>query len=195
MAKAKMLTQEEITIVMAHIERTSRYPERDRAMVMLSTRAGFRAAEIAALDWANVLTADGTDVAEFIDLPREVTKGQKRARVIPIHDELRAALEALRAAWLERVGSDRPVAFSERGRYGANGISHWFKRAYEAAGLIGASSHSGRRTLLTNMARCCAQAGASLRDVQQIAGHADLGTTERYVEPCLEAQKRLIALT
>ncbi len=194
MAKAKMLTPEEITIVMAHIERTSRYPERDRAMVMLSTRAGLRAAEIAALNWANVLTADGTDVAEFIDLPREVTKGQKRARVIPIHDELRAALEALRSAWSERVWSDRPVAFSERGRYGANGIAHWFKRAYEAAGLVGASSHSGRRTLLTNMARCCAKAGASLRDVQRIAGHADLGTTERYVEPSLDAQKRLIAL-
>ena len=27
------------------------------------------------------------------------------------------------------------------------------------------------------------------------AGHADLGTTERYVEPSLEAQRRLIALT
>ena len=53
----------------------------------------------------------------------------------------------------------------------------------------------GRRTLLTNLARRCAQAGASLRDVQQIAGHADLGTTERYVEPSLEAQRRLIALT
>lgn len=61
-------------------------------------------------------------------------------------------------------------------------------------GPVGASSHSGRRTLLTNMARRCAQAGASLRDVQRIAGHADLGTTERYVEPSLDTQKRLIAL-
>ncbi len=193
MAKAKMLTPEEITAVLAHVQ-TSRYPERDRVMVQLSTRAGLRAAEIAALSWEHVLTADGTDVAEFIDLPRDVTKGQKRARIIPIHDELRAALDDLRAAWSERVGAGQPVVFSERGRYGANGIAHWFKRAYEAAGLVGASSHSGRRTLLTNMARRCAQAGASLRDVQRIAGHADLGTTERYVEPSLDAQKRLIAL-
>ncbi len=193
MAKAKMLTQEEITVVLAHVE-TSRYPERDRVMVLLSTRAGLRAAEIAALSWEHVLTADGTDVAEFIDLPRMVPKGQKRARIIPIHDELRAALDDLRSAWSERVGAGRPVAFSERGRYGANGVAHWFKRTYEAAGLVGASSHSGRRTLLTNMARRCAQAGASLRDVQRIAGHADLGTTERYVEPSLDAQKRLIAL-
>ena len=195
MAKAKMLTPEEIATVLRHVETESRYPERDRAMVLLSVRAGLRASEIAGLSWENVLTADGSAVAEEIDLPRQVTKGEKRARVIPVHDELRVALEALKVALPERVAPGRPVVFSERGRYGANGVAHWFKRIYQDAGLVGASSHSGRRTLLTNLARNCSQAGASLRDVQQIAGHADLGTTERYVEPSLEAKRRLIALT
>ena len=134
-------------------------------------------------------------MAQEIDLPRQITKGEKRARVIPVHDELKTALEGLRAEFPERVSPGQPVVFSERGRFGANGVAHWFKRIYQDAGLTGASSHSGRRTLLTNMARRCAQAGASLRDVQRIAGHADLGTTERYVEPSLEAQRRLIALT
>ncbi len=147
------------------------------------------------VSWEHVLTADGSAVAEIIDLPRQITKGEKRARVIPVHDELEQAVEALRAAFPERVAPAKPVVFSERGRYGANGVAHWFKRIYQDAGLTGASSHSGRRTLLTNLARRCAQAGASLRDVQRIAGHADLGTTERYVEPSLEAQRRLIALT
>lgn len=192
MAKAKMLTADEIETVLGYIGATSRYPERDRVMVLLSVRAGLRAAEIGALDWAHVLTANGSNVAEFIDLPRAVTKGQIRARVIPIHDQLRAALEVLRSAWSERVAAGAPVVFSERGRFTANGVAHWFKRAYEAAGLVGASSHSGRRTLLTHMARACARAGASLRDVQMIAGHADLGTTERYVEPSYDAQRRLI---
>ena len=134
-------------------------------------------------------------MAEEIDLPRQITKGEKRARVIPIHDEFKQAFETLMAVWPDRVGPGQPVVFSERGRYGANGVAHWFKRIYRDASLVGASSHSGRRTLLTNLARKCAQAGASLRDVQQIAGHADLGTTERYVEPSLEAKRRLIALT
>jgi integrase/recombinase XerD len=195
MAKAKMLTPEEIAAVLRHVEAESRYPERDRVMVLLSVRAGLRASEIAGLSWEHVLTADGSAVAEEIDLPRQITKGEKRARVIPVHEELRAALEALKVAFPERVAAGQPVIFSERGRYGANGVAHWFKRIYERASLVGASSHSGRRTLLTNLARRCAQAGASLRDVQRIAGHADLGTTERYVEPSLEAQRRLIALT
>lgn len=194
MAKAKMLTQEEITTALDHVERTSRYPERDRVMVLLSVRAGLRAAEIAGLSWQHVLTADGTTVAEDIDLPRDVTKGTKRARLIPIHDELRAALLDLVVAFDDRVAPGKPVAFSERGRFTANGVAHWFRRTYQTANLVGASSHSGRRTLLTNLARTCALAGASLRDVQQIAGHADLGTTERYVEPSLDAQRRLIAM-
>ncbi len=195
MAKAKMLTPEEIAAVLRHVEAESRYPERDRVMVLLSVRAGLRASEIAGLSWEHVLTADGSAVAEEIDLPRQITKGEKRARVIPVHEELKQALEAFMAQWPDRVAPGQPVVFSERGRYGANGIAHWFKRIYQDAGLTGASSHSGRRTLLTNLARKCAHAGASLRDVQRIAGHADLGTTERYVEPSLEAQRRLIALT
>jgi integrase/recombinase XerD len=195
MAKAKMLTPEEIAAVLRHVEGHSRYPERDRVLVLLSVRAGLRASEIAGLSWDHVLTADMSAVAEEIDLPRQVTKGARRARVIPVHDELKTALEAFRAVWPDRVAPGQPVVFSERGRYGANGVAHWFKRIYQDAGLTGASSHSGRRTLLTNLARRCAQAGASLRDVQRIAGHADLGTTERYVDPSLEAQRRLIALT
>ncbi len=105
MAKAKMLTPEEITAVLRHVEAESRYPERDRVMVLLSVRAGLRASEIAGLSWEHVLTADGSAVAEEIDLPRQITKGEKRARVIPIHDELKRALEALIAAIPKGTGS------------------------------------------------------------------------------------------
>ena len=132
---------------------------------------------------------------QIIHCPLRMRGGGNDRPLIPVHDELKTALDTLRAVWSDRVAPGQPVVFSERGRYGANGVAHWFGRIYQDVGLVGASSHSGRRTLLTNLARCCAQAGASLRDVQRIAGHADLGTTERYVEPSLEAQHRLIALT
>ncbi len=68
-------------------------------MVLLSARAGLRVAEIAGLSWDHVLTADMSAVAAEIDLPRQVTKGAKRARVIPIHEELKTALEEFRALW------------------------------------------------------------------------------------------------
>lgn len=56
------------------------------------------------------------------------------------------------------------------------------------------SSHSGRRTFITNCARNVSKAGGSIRDVMALAGHRHLATTQRYVEQDPEAQKSLISL-
>ena len=58
----------------------------------------------------------------------------------------------------------------------------------------GCSSHSGRRTFITRATRKLSQAGGSLRDVQQLAGHASLQTTQRYVEGSSDAKRKLVAL-
>ncbi len=50
-------------------------------------------------------------MAEEINLPRNITNGEKWARVIPIHDELKVALESLKAARPERVGPGQTVIF------------------------------------------------------------------------------------
>jgi integrase len=61
-------------------------------------------------------------------------------------------------------------------------------------GLAGCSSHSGRRTFITRAARKITEAGGSLRDVQQLAGHASLAMTQRYIEGDSDAKRKLIAL-
>ncbi len=70
----------------------------------------------------------------------------------------------------------------------------WFHRLYGDLGLSGCSSHSGRHTFITRAAQKIVEAGESLRDVQQLAGHANLGTTQRYIEGSAEAKRRVVPL-
>jgi integrase len=76
----------------------------------------------------------------------------------------------------------------------ARSVVIWFSRAYTALGLDGCSSHSGRRTFITRAARLVHKAGGSLRDVQLLAGHRSIQTTQRYIDGDSEAQRRLISL-
>jgi integrase/recombinase XerD len=87
------------------------------------------------------------------------------------------------------------VIFSERGRgLSAAAVQLWFHRLSSSLGLAGCSSHSGRRTFITQAARKVPEFGGSLRNVQQLAGHTSLAMTQRYIEGDTEAKRKLIAL-
>jgi integrase/recombinase XerD len=70
----------------------------------------------------------------------------------------------------------------------------WFSKAYRAIGLQGCSSHSGRRTFITRAARLVHHAGGSLRDVQLLADHRSIQTTQRYIDGDTDAQRKLVSL-
>jgi integrase len=108
-----------------------------------------------------------------------------------LHEDLRKAL----AAWRAGTASAGPVIVSERGGPMApQSIVVWFAKAYRVIGLNGCSSHSGRRTFITRAARLVHHAGGSLRDVQLLAGHRSIHTTERYIDGDTDAQRKLVSL-
>jgi integrase/recombinase XerD len=69
-----------------------------------------------------------------------------------------------------------------------------FQRWYRNMGFVGCSSHSGRRTFITNAARKISTVGGSLRDVQMLVGHTNLRTTQRHIDANPQAQVRIVEL-
>jgi integrase len=191
--QAKMLTPKQETAVLTYLQ-TRRYPVRDRVMFLLSLKAGLRAKEIALLTWSMVTDSAG-QVAEVLALPNRASKGRRGGRLIPVNNLLRAALVELHQIRGNEAHPERPVVASERGgSLTASSVTKWFFHLYRDVGMTGCSSHSGRRTFITRAARKVSDVGGSVRDVQQLAGHASLQTTQRYIEGDTDAKRKLVQL-
>jgi integrase/recombinase XerD len=190
--QAKTLTKPQMDAVIAYLTST-RHPVRNRVIFLLSVKAGLRAKEIASLTWGMVTDAEG-GLIDAISLTDIASKG-RGGRVIPINKDLQLALMALKA---ESEKMTRPSPFvitSERAnRTSSYAIVNKFAAWYRALGFSGASSHSGRRTAITQWARKISTVGGSLRDVQMLAGHTALSTTQRYIESDGLAQRRVVEL-
>jgi integrase len=110
---------------------------------------------------------------------------------LPISPTLRAAL----MAWREVTTGTGPIIVSQRGdAMRPVSVVNWFAAAYREVRLDGCSSHSGRRTFITRAARLVHKAGGSLRDVQLLAGHRSIQTTQRYIDGDTEVQRKLVAM-
>ncbi len=187
---ARVLEPKDVVRLLSHTP-YQRYHLRNNVIIMLSFKAGLRACEIAGLSWPMVLKTNGR-ISDQIRISKHIAK-YGNGRNIPAHPQLKDAL----AAYHRSMGQPRtgPVILSERGGHmTARSVVNWFHDVYEALGLNGCSSHSGRRTFITQSARAVSKAGGSLRDVQELAGHRSLKTTEHYIEGDRDAQRKLIRM-
>jgi len=192
--QAKVLSQSDQRRILQAV-RQNRYPDRDTTIILLSIKAGLRAGEIARLTWPMVLDPQG-NVSKTIELHDSAAK-KCSGRTIPLHPDLRRSIAKLKRKTEKEVNVIAgPVITSERGNRAMrpSSIVNWFASLYRRLDLSGCSSHSGRRTFVTKAARLVHEAGGSLRDVQQLAGHRSIQTTQGYIEGDTEAKRRLVAL-
>ena len=187
---AKTLAPRDLQRLVAHVG-CGGASARNTCVVLLSFRAGLRAAEVAGLDWSMVLGADAK-LSDTLSISAAIAKNGRR-RTVPMHPELKVALRRLHGAHGKPVQG--AVVRSQRGgNMTAKSVVNWFIKTYAELGFDGCSSHSGRRTFITQAARLLSKSGGSLRDVQELAGHRALTTTERYIEGDRDAQRRLVRL-
>ena len=186
MKQARVLTAEEFHAVIAHaVNHSGKWARRNRMLLLLSHATGMRVGEMAALDIADVLDINGRILPEILLTPAK-TKGPRARRVlIPTRTQnelgnyIRHQFELDSLRGIAYTAGTKPLFYTQKlHRFTANQLSQTFSRIYSAAGIAGATSHSGRRTWIT--ALC--QRGANVRAIQLLAGHQNLSTTQRYIE-------------
>jgi integrase/recombinase XerD len=189
--QAKILNEHQLQALLSWLD-ARKHAHRNRLIVLLSYKAGLRAKEIACLKWSMVMTAEG-HIGDHIHLTDQASKGQS-GRVIPLNGDLKRQLvKVMEIDGIGRADSGQFV-IRMRGQRGTtpqvvvNSFGEWYRKL----GFVGCSSHSGRRSFITQAARKASLVGGSLRDVQSLAGHASLATTSRYIATDAEAQRKLV---
>ena len=159
-----VMPQARVEAVMNPRAGTVEAQRRDRAVVELLYGSGIRAAE------AHALSVGDLDLEQL--LVTVVGKGRK-PRIVPIG---RAASEALGRMTLPE-DRDAPVFLSSRGkRLTTRSIRRIVKAAGVSSGLPELHPHALRHSFATHLL----DNGADLRSIQELLGHASLGTTQRY---------------
>ena len=143
-----------------------------------------------------VLDSSG-EVGDSIQLTDKASKGTS-GRIIPINKTLKSVLIRHFDQDNENPIYCNPNDFviqTERSTHtSAQAIVNLFQKWYRELGFIGCSSHSGRRTFITNTAKKISTVGGSLRDIQFLAGHSSLQTTQRYIDYDTDCQRRVVDL-
>ncbi|MGA2567937.1 MAG: site-specific integrase [Pseudolabrys sp.] len=178
--RAAVLTTSQVRHVFRVARARSRYSARAEAALAISLGLGLRAKEIASLKWADVYDEQGR-VRPMVHLLAAYTKGGRTRDVFVSSPALRRVLERYgERDWLGSAPASQAALFASQkgGPMTACSMARFLKALYREAGIAGASSHSGRRTLITRLA----ERGIDLKSIAQIAGHTSIRTTAMYVE-------------
>jgi integrase/recombinase XerD len=177
--QAPVLSPHDIAALEEHIRRNSNAPEADLLKARLTYYGGLRIGEVAKLMVADLVEKDGT-ISDTIKVGSDVGKGG-RPRQVPMHPKVREALEA----FLRKYPTLSYIALSQRWvkcrQQTVTSITAQMNKYYRDAGLQGYTTHSGRRTFVTNLARRANGQDFTLRDVQYLAGHSRLDSTQAYI--------------
>ena len=193
--QSKILTDKQVEVMVSYLS-GRRNGLRNRVIFLLSLKSGLRSKEISGLRWSMVVGPDG-EIGDTINLTNEVSKG-KSGRIIPLNRILKQSLQDLlmehRSLWGFDIHTGHLVRTERQDHTSPQSIVNMFQRWYREVGFVGCSSHSGRRTFITNTSRKIGLVGGSLRDIQIMVGLKNLQTTQRYIDYDTDCQRMVVDL-
>ena len=190
--QAKTINPKMVIATLHYLDGT-RHPVRNRLIFLLSVKMGLRAKEIAHLTWSMVLDAEG-NFTDILTLDNSASKGKHGGRVIPLSQTIRDALRTHYDPSTRKDPHHRIIQTERSDKVAPQVIVNMFQKWFADLGYEGCSSHSGRRTFITNASKKISSVGGSLRDIQYLAGHSSLQTTQRYIEGDSRAREKVVEL-
>lgn len=175
--QAKTLNEQELRKVLDYIA-TRKHALRNRALLMTTFLSGMRVAEVASLRFNDVVDGEGK-IRNEIHLTPAMTKGQY-ARVVFVNERLRKEWEKYILIYYPE-DKMKKFFYSQKKNsdgFNANTLTQHFHFLFKRAGIAGASSHSGRRSFITNLA----SKGVGVRVLASLAGHRSISTTQAYID-------------
>lgn len=155
--------------------------ERDRCLFAICLFTGCRISEALALQVTDIKN-------QTITFRKSTTKGKLKTRTIDTPPPLVEYLDEYQPLpnsynlylFPSRLGKSLSRSMADK----------ILRAACQRIGVEGVSTHSFRRTALTQMHN----AGIPLRHIQEISGHNDLGTLQRYLEVSPEQRKKAVSV-
>ena len=186
--QAKVLNEKEISKLFKVCELTN-YPVRNKLIVAFSFYGGLRAIEIANLNVSDILSPTNT-VNDIIRLTKEQTKGSN-SNTVHVGKKLQKEILRFISKYPNTIyNKDRRLFQTQRGTFTSQTIQNLFRNLYHLANIPNASSHSGRRTFITNLS----EKGISTRVIQELARHSSMVTTQRYIDVSDDKLKNAVNL-
>ena len=187
--RAKTLTEQDLKKVLNYIDQ-HKHALRNRTILFAGFLSGMRVGELANLRYIDVVDDEGK-IRDEILLDVEQTKG-RHGRTVFISTKLKQHLENYIRVYKPKNLTDSFFYTQKKQKQGftPNTLAQYFHYLYKKAGIIGASSHSLRRSFITNLA----SKGIGVRVLMSLAGHRHIGTTQIYIDSNDDMNRKAVNL-
>ena len=191
MKQAKTLNQKQLFLFLKQLE-LFKNSQRNQLIISLTFYGGLRIGEVTKLKWKDVIDNNLT-VKDEIILSAENNKSNEVQRLF-LNKKLRLEIVRYKTFYSQKykhLNLESPLIISQRNtQFSPNSLCQLINSLYKRCNLPTATTHSGRRSFITNLANKSLNA----KVIMSLARHKNLSTTQRYIDVNDEQLKQAIEL-